>query len=134
MATLKESFAKGITALNVKTNNFIEENKCKTYISTLEEEIKNLTYHIGEITVAKWKNLESAKPEIESLVQEIVSKREEIATQEEKIRKLEEEEKQILGSNISGEKASVEMIYCSQCGTQNYANYKFCCKCGKPLR
>lgn len=39
MATLKESFAKGITALNVKTNNFIEENKCKTYISTLEEEI-----------------------------------------------------------------------------------------------
>lgn len=41
MATIKESFTKGITTLNIKTNRFIEVNKCKTYIATLEEEIKD---------------------------------------------------------------------------------------------
>ncbi len=36
MDSLKESFTKGIATLNVKTNNFMEESKCKTYISNLE--------------------------------------------------------------------------------------------------
>lgn len=37
MDSLKESLTKGIATINVKTNNFMEESKCKTYISTLEK-------------------------------------------------------------------------------------------------
>ncbi len=39
MVSLKDSFPKGIAAINVKTNTFMEESKCKTYISTLEGEM-----------------------------------------------------------------------------------------------
>ena len=48
MASLKESLSKGITTINVKTNSFMEESKCKTYISTLEKEIQILKQNIGE--------------------------------------------------------------------------------------
>ena len=41
---LKDSLTKGITAINVKTNNFMEQSKCKTYISTLESEINNSNF------------------------------------------------------------------------------------------
>ena len=32
MANLKDSFTKGLATINVKTSNFMEENKLKTYI------------------------------------------------------------------------------------------------------
>lgn len=53
MASLKESLSKGITTINVKTSSFMEESKCKTYISTLEKEIQILKQNIGEIVYAK---------------------------------------------------------------------------------
>ena len=51
MASLKESLSKGITTINVKTNSFMEESKCKTYISTLEKEIQILKQNIGENSI-----------------------------------------------------------------------------------
>jgi len=131
MATIKESFSKGLTALNVKTNNFMEENKCKTYISTLEGEISDLKLRIGDVVYSKWVAGEDEKAEIEPLLQSIQGKYQEIETQKEKIKQLEEQERQILGGATGG---SVEACYCSQCGAQNASNYKFCSKCGAPLK
>lgn len=48
MASLKDTFTKGLTTLNVKTNNFMEESKCKTYITTLENEIAGLKQKLGD--------------------------------------------------------------------------------------
>ena len=42
MASFMESVNKGITAFSMKTSNFAEVTKCKTYISTLESEIEKL--------------------------------------------------------------------------------------------
>ena len=39
MAGFKDKFSKGLTTINVKTNNFMEQTKINTYISTLETEI-----------------------------------------------------------------------------------------------
>lgn len=133
MASLKESFAKSLTTINVKTNNFMEENKCKTYISTLEEEIKNLKYKIGENLYNNRDRVDEVKAEIDGIMNEISGKYEEIHLQEEKIRKLAEEEQQILGTGTA-EGKNTEVTYCSQCGMQNSVLYKFCCKCGKPLQ
>ena len=131
MATIKESFSKGLTALNVKTNNFMEENKCKTYISTLESEIAELKSRIGDAVYAKWIKGEDDRAEIEPMLKSIQEKYHEIEGQKEKIKQLEEQERQILGGAAGG---SAEVCYCSQCGAQNAANYKFCSKCGAPLK
>lgn len=138
MASIKDTFAKGITTLNVKTNNFMEENKCKTYISTLEEEIRKLKMSIGEIAYENWENMDSVKEEIQNTVNEINAKYQEIKAQEEKIKSLAEIEQQILGNSAVNEKTAAAgpqegVVYCSQCGTQNSSSYKFCLKCGKSL-
>ncbi len=137
MASLKESITKSITTLNVKTNNVMEQSKYKTYISTLEEDIKKLKFQIGALAYEKWSNGEDGKEELEPLFMQISSKYKEISIQEENIRKLYEEEQQILGtgSNASvANNAAAPGIFCSQCGAKNAENYRFCVKCGSPLQ
>lgn len=128
MATLKESLSKGITAINVKTSSFMEESKCKTYISTLEKEIQVLKANIGEVVYAKSVANESYDEPVARLVQQIQGKYEEIEQQKKAIEQLAVEQKQILGTA----QASV-VKYCANCGAENAGNYKFCCKCGTPL-
>ena len=135
MATLKESFTKGITAINVKTNNFMEESKCKTYISTLEAEIKELKLQAGEISYEKWCKLDVPGEEVHAIFEQIHKKYQEIEAQKIRIQQLSEEEKQILGTTGNTQQAeNANVVYCSQCGAQNAANYKFCCKCGNPIK
>lgn len=129
MASLKESFSKGITAINVKTNSFMEESKCKTYISTLEKEIQVLKLNIGEIVYSKSVIGESYEKAVAEIVQQITGKYQEIEQQKKAIEQLAIEEKQILGTSQAVESVK----FCSQCGAQSAANYKFCSKCGSPL-
>lgn len=129
MASLKESFSKGITAINVKTNSFMEESKCKTYISTLEKEIQNLKQNIGEIVYGKTITGEEYKEAVEEIVREIQGKYEEIEQQKKVIEQLAVEERQILGTAQTAESVK----FCPKCGAQSAANYKFCSKCGSPL-
>lgn len=134
MANLKESLTKGITAINMKTSTFMEESKCKTYISTLENEIKDLKLLIGEKAYEQWNSNESKPEELEEIFGKIKTKYEEIDVQKEKIQQLAEEEKQVLGSVAAQPQEAADVVFCSQCGAQNASNYKFCCKCGVPLK
>ena len=128
MATLKESFSKGLTAINVKTSGFMEESKCKTYIATLEKEIQTMKLNLGELVYAKSVAGESFEEQAAETIQKIQEKYEEIKQQKLLIEKLAAEQKQILGaSQIDAVK------YCAQCGAQNAGNYKFCSKCGAQL-
>ncbi|HCI25541.1 MAG: zinc ribbon domain-containing protein [Roseburia sp.] len=129
MASLKESLSKGITTINVKTSSFMEESKCKTYISTLEKEIQILKQNIGEIVYAKSVAGESYEEEVTKIIEQIQSKYAEIEQQKATIEQLAVQEKQILGN----QSATVNIKYCAKCGAQNAANYKFCSKCGTPL-
>lgn len=129
MASLKESFSKGITAINVKTSSFMEESKCKTYISTLEKEIQSLKQNIGEIVYSKATAGEDYKEAVAEIIQTIQGKYEEIEQQKKAIEQLAAEERQILGTAQTAESVK----FCPKCGAQSAANYKFCSKCGSPL-
>ena len=131
MATLKDSLNKGLTALNVKTNNFMEQTKCKTYISTLENEIRELKLQIGTIVYEKRINGEIIETSVDDLIEQIHGKHEEINVQQQRIAQIIQEEQNILGT--AQHHQDTPMIFCSQCGGQNASNYKFCCKCGAPL-
>lgn len=128
-----DSFNKGITTLNMKTNNFVEVSKCKTYITTLEKEIEQLKLEIGTKLYEQHKNGESDTSSIEQHMLTIDSKYQEIEQQRARMRELEEEEKQVLGNNTAAA-PSEDVIFCGQCGAKNAGNYKFCCKCGSPLK
>ena len=134
MANLKESLTKGITAINVKTNTFMEESKCKTYISTLENEIKELKSAIGEKVYANWSSDKEITEDINELLQKIKEKYQEIDVQKERMVQISQEEKQILGTAANQTTEAAGTVFCSQCGTSNAANYKFCSKCGTPLK
>ena len=129
MASLKESLSKGITAINVKTNSFMEESKCKTYISTLEKDIQTLKMNIGEIVYGKTIMGESYEQNVLQIVQQIIGKYDEIEQQKRAIEQLAYEEKQILGTA----QTVGAVKFCPKCGTQSDGNYKFCSKCGTPL-
>lgn len=131
MASLKESLSKGLTAINVKTNTFMEESKCKTYISTLEKEIKDLKMNIGDIVYNSWASGESAEEQIQVIMEQIKEKYNEIENQKKIMEQLTISEQQILGTGNNAPAAGT--LFCSKCGTQNAANYKFCCKCGSSL-
>lgn len=129
MASLKESFSKGLTALNVKTNSFMEESKCRTYIATLEKEILTLKTNIGELVYAKTLVGESYVEAVDEIVQQIRGKYEEIEQQKRAIEQLAVEQQQILGTA----QTAGAVKYCANCGAENAGNYKFCFKCGTPL-
>lgn len=135
MASLKDTFTKGLTTLNVKTNNFMEESKCKTYITTLENEIAGLKQKLGDDIYTNWMNQGDLTAGVEETCKQIQNKYQEIEAQRLKIAQLQEEEKQILGAApAQNAMPEGETIFCSQCGTKNSVNYKFCCKCGAPLK
>lgn len=141
MASLKDSLSKGITALNVKTNNFMEENKCKTYITTLENEIRDVKLQIGDLAYQKWTAGEAYAESVEPFFGQIKEKYAEIERQKQRIAQLQVEEKQILGSQNAApaqpitpaQPAQGNKVFCSQCGAPNDAAYKFCSKCGAPM-
>lgn len=135
MASLKDTFTKGLTTLNVKTNNFMEESKCKTYITTLENEIAGLKQKLGDDIYTSWMNQGDLTAGVEETCKQIQNKYQEIEAQRLKIAQLQEEEKQILGAApAQNAMPEGETIFCSQCGIKNSVNYKFCCKCGAPLK
>ena len=68
---IKRIPSKGITTINVKTNSFMEESKCKTYISTLEKEIQILKQNIGETVYAKSVAGESYEEEVAGMIGQI---------------------------------------------------------------
>lgn len=137
MAGFKESFTKGLTTINMKTSNFMEESKLKTYITSLENEISSLEQGLGRSIYEKWKSGEEYKEGMEEVLTKIQSKYDAIEEQKKNIAKLHEEEKQILGSSqaaASGtQQAQPSGMFCPACGAPNDPSYKFCCKCGASL-
>lgn len=145
MADIKNTFSKGLTVLNVKTANFLELNKIKTYITTLTGEIAALKSEIGNEVYDKWAADEPLMTE--SLIQKlqlVKEKTEIIRQQEEEAARLTEKEKQILGEQEARAQAAAvqsqthpqpeEPVFtCPNCGQFYEQPYRFCKKCGTRL-
>lgn len=141
MAGIKDAFSKGLTTINVKTNNFMEETKVKTYISTMENESKNLCTTVGRKIFEQWQDGTVDINSVTEELQELTRLQKEIEKSQEKIQELQKTEEAILGKRpaetaagaVQGDIPEGERIFCSQCGGVNSTAYKFCCKCGAPL-
>ena len=135
MDNLKKSITKGIATINVKTNNMLEQSKCKTYISTLENEIADLELQAGKKLFQNWESGNFSVDGLDVIMEDIAGKYQTIKEQEEAIKKMQQEEQKILG-NERGETANGEddFIFCCMCGAKNRAEYKFCIKCGASIK
>lgn len=135
MAGIKESFSKGLTTINVKTSNFMEETKQKTFITTQEQEIEKIKTVIGDKIVKSWGTEDLKFELVEEEVNAIQQKLASIEEAKEQIKGLQDKEKAILGSVPAPAPAPVpeNSIFCSSCGAPNKMGYKFCEKCGSKL-
>lgn len=147
MADLKSTFSKGLTVLNVKTSNFLELNKIKTYIATLKSEIATLMSEIGEIVYCDWTQGGVAIEHIQNKLMEIAEKEAIIKQQQAELEELELKEKQILGGQNSsqitgalppagGRPVSGDdgVVICPNCGQRYEIAVNFCRKCGTKLK
>ena len=142
MAGFKDSIAKNFTKMNMKTANFMEKNKAKTYIKTLQDENTSLYFKIGKLLYEKYLEDNISKEVFEEDFYRITRNLQVILEQEERIKNLELEESRVLGtSKTQSYEASRPMQsenqgdvqICSSCGATNEPMYKFCIKCGTSL-
>ncbi len=130
---MADFFSKGITALNVKTANFLEAKKIQTYISTLNSEIEALQKEIGVLVYEKWNQTGEISLElVASQLEQISQKKQTILEQTQAAEELERRQKQILGTGDSGAKPG--KIFCPNCGQGYDTPVKFCRKCGTKLQ
>lgn len=136
MAGFKDSISRGLTTLNVKTSNFMEENKLKTAIATREQEISKLKVVIADVLYDKRNEFKIEL--VENELKEIENKYSEIEELKKQIEDLSQTEKDILGSNPANAETgnaspTPGKIFCPNCGAENPENFKFCTKCGSKL-
>lgn len=133
MAGLKDMLSKGVASVNVKTSNFMETNKIKTYINTLQDEINTIQNNIGVKTYQMWSAGEFDISKIEQELVKIKTNYEEITNQEIKIKEIEAEANKILGNQESVQDLS-DKIVCPSCGRANGKDSRFCVSCGTKLQ
>ena len=134
MAGFKESFRKGITTINVKTSNFMEETKHKTLITTQEQEIERLKMKLGVELYENWGKEDFSLSSLQPIIDDINGRYQTIENVKKQIEELAEKEREILGASAQHvETPNVEVIYCSACGAPNRLGNKFCEKCGYKL-
>ena len=122
-------FSKGLTAINVKTANYLEITKIKTYMDTLTQESNQLKMEIANQAYVKWQNGQIELPDdMTAKLQKIKEKQQEIEMKKKEIERLEEEEQRILGGGVKQ-----DVVYCTNCGSANAGGNRFCEKCGTPL-
>ena len=132
MAGFKQGFSKGLATLNVKTSNFMEENKLKTGIATKEAEIATLKAEVGELV---YQNRNAFSMDIiADRLQGIEERYAAIEALNNEIALLAQREAEILGAQApKAQETSAATTFCPNCGAPNVAGYKFCEKCGSKL-
>lgn len=129
MADIKDVFSKGITAINMKTANYLEETKIKTYIDTLSRESDQIKMEVANQLYVKWQNgqIEMSEDVVQKF-RAIKERQDIIAQKKQEIEQLEEEKQRVLGS--AGRQ---NVVYCTACGSANDAANRFCEKCGNKM-
>ena len=133
MAGIKKGITKGLASINIKTANFMETNKLKTHISTLEDEINKMTLNVGEIIYQSWAKKENGLEECVPILETIKLKRDTVIKLQSEIKALEDKEKEILGNLQEDKTLPKSHSTCSNCGSALLDNAKFCTKCGTPV-
>ena len=131
----KQGISKQITKLNMKTSTFLEENKIKTFIGTLENDIRDLKVKAGELGYQMWRSGNLAPNQLIPLYKEISTKEAQIQEQEQQMKEIVAKNQQVLGQTSSESLSSApgNAVICPKCGASCPANVNFCKKCGNKL-
>ena len=131
----KQGISKQITKLNMKTSTFLEENKIKTFIGTLENDIRDLKVKAGELRYQMWRSGNFDPNQLIPLYKEISTKEAQIQEQEQQMKEIVAKNQQVLGQTSSESLSSApgNAVICPKCGASCPANVNFCKKCGNKL-
>lgn len=134
MDHIKEFFSGKLTAIHMKAASFMEFQKIRTYIITLNREIRELETEVGRKIYEHWSETgciggEEENPVLEHL-QQIEQKQEAVKEQQEMEAALHRKMKEVLGDKLVGKEA---VIYCPHCGKTAKKTVNFCAKCGTKL-
>lgn len=134
MEHIKEFFPGKLTAINMTLVSFIEFQKIRTYIVTLNQEIMELEREVGKKIYEHWSETGCIGGGEESPVWEhlrrIEQKQEAVKEQQEMEAALNRKMKEILGDKIIQKE---DVIYCPHCGKFAKKTVNFCAKCGTKL-
>ena len=129
LGKMKDSLNKGVATISTGSKNVIEKTKINSFISTFEEEKKQLLEALGNkiYTYSINNGGDIPREEIENLLHEISKRIEQIAEQNKKLEELDSEMKKVTGKSVEG--LTVEC----ECGYENSINSVFCAKCGRRI-
>lgn len=134
---LKSSLDRSITTISVKTSSSLEKAKVNTHIESLREEIRKLTYSVGETTYSMWASGEIDPAKLETILIAIRDKEAEIAALTQELSNIDERAQKIFGSEKpvpnTPAAAPAGQIICPNCGTIYEIAVRFCRKCGQQL-
>ncbi|MDO5348981.1 MAG: zinc ribbon domain-containing protein [Lachnospiraceae bacterium] len=138
----KQGLSRQITKINMKTSTFMEENKIKTYITTLENDIAELKRQSGELGYNLWAEGKLDGAKLAPFYQQVQEKYRQIQEQERLLQELEMKNRQVLGGSparMPGAPASAApgaagQVICPHCGDICAPSMNFCKKCGMKLR
>ena len=130
----KSSVNKGITTISVKTSSSLEKSKIKTHIGTLTKEVDDEFKAIGAKAYKLW---EDGADDYSVLIPEfeaVKAKLEQINSLDVELNSIDDRDNQILGT--ATQNAPVDdtpKFFCTNCGQQYSAPFKFCRKCGHKM-
>lgn len=139
----KQGLSRQITKINMKTSTFMEENKIKTYITTLENDIAELKRQSGELGYNLWVEGKLDAAKLVPIYLQVKEKYRQIQEQERLLQELEVRNRQVLGDSaarmpgaagMAGAPGAAGQVICPHCGDICAPNMNFCKKCGMKLR
>lgn len=125
---LKKGFTGKVMEVNTKASTYMEVNRLKTYIGTLEKEMAGLRDVVGGKIYDAWKqgNGEADISIVAGELSRLLELENKIAEQNSRIQEVEAQSRQITGT-------AQNVRFCSRCGTACAAESAFCKNCGNKL-
>ena len=128
---VKAGINKGIISANVNVGTYLEIEKIKAKVSKELTGIQKSVNELGELVFEKWKQDSLDLTEVVTKCVEIQSKELLIESYNKEIKHLEEERDRILEKEKLSDSISTRI--CPACKASNYADSRFCVKCGTSL-
>ncbi len=132
MKSFKGSLSKILTKFNINIFNFIEKNKIKTYIKTLNNKNEVIYNELGKKLYEKYLQDDYDISHFYEYLENIKINNQLIIEQHQKIINLELEKCEILGipAEKLGNTQYTKNKICKNCGFENSLENKFCIRCG----
>lgn len=123
----KSSLNRGVTAISVKTSSSLEKMKIKTHIESIQSEVQQSLFAVGEKAYTLWDGEAQDFQELIPMLEAIKAKKEEIVSLQESYDTIDQRDNEILGATAAA------LPTCPNCQVEFPQGTKFCRQCGTKL-